>query len=79
MNTDKNIEQARGELDQARETHAAAMLAKHDAPSDPGAGQQLKDAVWKGKGAWKSYQQAATAGLAAQISAIVPGEFQGER
>ena len=45
----------------------AAMLAKLDAPAAPSAQQQPKDAVQQGKGAWKGYQAAATAGLAAQI------------
>ena len=73
---DKNIEQARAELDHAREAHAAAMIAKHNAPADPSAQQQLKDAVQQGKGAWKGYQTAATAGLAAQIEEIVPTDFR---
>ena len=77
MNTDKD--RTRLALDQAREAHAAAMLAKHDAPIDPSADQQLREAVQQGRGAWKGYQQAATAGLAAQIEGIVPGEFQGAR
>jgi len=52
------------------------MLAKLDAPADPRAQQQLKDAVQQGKGAWKGYQSAATAGLAAQIDEIVPTDFR---
>ena len=52
------------------------MLAKLDAPADPRAQQQLKDAVQQGKGAWKAYQAAATAGLAQQIEAIVPSSFR---
>ena len=51
------------------------MLAKLDAPADPNAQQLLKDAVQQGKGAWKGYQAAATAGLAQQIDGIVPSAF----
>ena len=51
------------------------MLAQKTAPADPSAQQQLKDAVKQGKGAWKGYQAAATAGLAAQIEEIVPSAF----
>ena len=53
----------------------AAMIAQKTAPADPNAQQQLKDAVKQGKGAWKGYQAAATAGLAAQIEEIVPSAF----
>ena len=74
MNTDKD--QARQALDQAREAHAAALLAQKDAPADPDTQQQLKDAVRQGRSAWKGYQAAATAGLAAQISEIVPSAFR---
>jgi len=52
------------------------MLAQKTAPADPSAQQQLKDAVRQGKGAWKGYQTAATAGLAAQIEEIVPTDFR---
>ena len=75
MSTNNAIEQARADLDRAREAHAAAMIAKHNAPADPSAQQQLKDAVKQGKGAWKGYQTAATAGLAAEIESLVPGSF----
>ena len=51
------------------------MLAKLDAPANPSAQQQPKDAVQQGKGAWKGYQAAATAGLAQQIDGIVPSAF----
>ena len=74
MNTDKD--QARLALDQAREAHAAALLAQMDAPADPDAQRRLQDAVQAGKGAWKGYQAAATAGLAQQIDGIVPTCFQ---
>ncbi len=76
MNTDKD--QARADLDRAREAHAAALLAQKDAPADPDAQQQLKDAVRQGRSAWKGYQTAATAGLAQQIEAIVPSVFREE-
>ena len=69
MNTDKD--QARADLDRAREAHAAALLAQRNAPADPNAQQQLKDAVQQGRSAWKGYQKAATAGLAQQIDAIM--------
>jgi len=62
--------------DHLSEAHAAAMLAQKTAPADPSAQQQLKDAVRQGKGAWKGYQTAATAGLAAQIEEIVPTDFR---
>ena len=52
------------------------MLAQKTAPADPSAQQQLKDAVKQGKGVWKGYQAAATAGLAAQIDEIVPTDFR---
>ena len=74
MNTDKD--QAREALDLAREAHAAAMLAKIEAPEDPGTQQMLRNAVQQGRGAWKGYQTAATAGLAAQIDEIVPSVFR---
>ena len=74
MNTDKN--QARLALDQAREAHAAALLAQMDAPADPDAQRRLKDAVRQGRSAWKGYQAAATAGLAQQIDGIIPADFQ---
>ena len=51
------------------------MLAQKTAPADPSAQQQLKDAVQRGKGAWKGYQAAATAGVAQQIEEIVPSAF----
>ena len=51
------------------------MVAQKTAPADPNAQQQLKDAVQQGKGAWKGYQAAATAGLAQQIDGIVPSAF----
>lgn len=76
MNND--IDQARQQLDQAREAQAAALVARYNAPNDPNTRQQLREAVQQGRGAWKGYQQAATAGLADQISAIIPGEFQAE-
>ena len=73
MNTDKD--QARLALDQAREAHAAAMLARQSAPGDADAQRRVQDAVQQGKGAWKGYQAAATAGLAQQIESIVPTAF----
>ncbi len=77
MNEDKQQElgQARRELDQAREAHAAATVAHLDAPQDPEAVRKVKEAVQQGKSAWKGYQKAATAGLAAQIDAIQPSAF----
>ena len=51
------------------------MLTQKTAPADPNAQQQLKDAVKPGKGAWKGYQAAATAGVAQQIDGIVPSAF----
>jgi len=51
------------------------MVAQKTAPADPNAQQQLKDAVQQGKGAWKGYRAAATAGLAQQIDGIVPSAF----
>ena len=51
------------------------MIAKHNAPAAPNAQQQLKDAVQQGKGAWKGYQAAATAGVAQQTDGIVPSAF----
>ncbi len=74
MNTDK--EQARLALDKAREAHAAALLTQMNAPTDPDAQRRLHDAVQQGRGAWKGYQKAATAGLAEQIDGIVPSAFQ---
>ena len=62
-------------LDRAREAHAAALLASLEAPGDPGTGQMLRNAVRQGRSAWKGYQKAATAGLAAQIEGIVPSAF----
>jgi hypothetical protein len=73
MNTD--TDQAQRDLDQARETHAAALVARRDAPSDPDAARRVKEAVRAGRDAWSGYRDAATAGLAAQIEGIVPGEF----
>ena len=52
------------------------MIAKHNTPSDPVADQQLREAVQQGRGAWKGYQQSATAALAAQIESIVPTDFR---
>jgi hypothetical protein len=73
MNTD--AEDARRELDQAREAHAAATVGQLGAPNDPEAARRVKDAVRGGKAAWKGYQKAATAGLAGQIDAIQPSAF----
>lgn len=74
MNT--KIEEARAALDRARTDHAAAMLAVKDRPGDPETQQQFREAVKNGRSAWKGYQEAATAGLAAQIESIVPSDFQ---
>ena len=76
MNSD--IDQAKAALGQARADHAAALLAVRDQPGDADTQRRFRDAVQQGRGAWKGYQEAATAGLAAQISGIVPGEFQEE-
>jgi len=77
MNEDKQqeLDQARRDLDQAREAHTAAVVARLEAPNDPDTSQRVKDAVQQGKQAWKGYRHAATAGLAAQIDALQPGAF----
>lgn len=70
------IERAKAARDRARADHARALLAAKEHPGAPGTQRQLREAVKNGRGAWKGYQQAATAGLAAQIEGIVPGEFR---
>lgn len=80
MNTER--EQARAALDRARADHARALLAAQAAPNDPDTRRRLQEAVRDGRGAWKAYQAAATAGLAAEIESIIPGDFrdaEGER
>ena len=74
MSTNNAIEQARADLDRAREAHAAAIVAKMAVPSLD-ADRRLKDAEQQGQSAWKGYQTAATAGLAAEIESLVPGSF----
>ena len=74
MNTE--IEHARAELDRAREAHAAALLAKRDAPEGPEAERRLQASVQAGKAAWKGYQAAATLPLARQIESMVPTDFR---
>jgi hypothetical protein len=74
MNTE--VEQAKAALDQARADHTRALLAARDKPGDPQAQQQFRDAVRAGREAWRGYQEVATAGLAAQIKAIVHSDFQ---
>ena len=69
-------DQAKAALDQARANHARALLAARDKPGDPQAQQQFRDAVRAGRKAWQHYQETATAGLAAQIEAIVPSAFR---
>ena len=68
------IDRARAALDQARADHAAAMVAKISAPS-PDAARRLAEAERRGREAWKGYREEATAGLAGQIAALVPGSF----
>lgn len=74
--TNITIEEARAALDRARADHARALLAATEAPSDPEAARRMRAAVRVGRGAWKGYQAAATAGLAAEIENIVPGAFR---
>ena len=74
MNTE--IEQARAELDRAREAHAAALLAKRDAPTDLDAQRRVQASVQAGKAAWKGYQATATLPLARQIESMVPTDFR---
>ena len=69
-------DQAKAALARARADHARALLAARDAPSDPQAQQQFRDAVRAGRAAWRGYQETATAGPAAQIEAIVPDAFR---
>ena len=79
MNTDnknEDREEARAALDQARADHARALLALQDDPTDPQGKQQMRQAVREGRSAWKGYQKAATAGLAAEIEAITPSVFR---
>jgi len=71
----QELDQAKSALNQAREGHAAAMLAQMNTPDDPEAALRLQEAVQQGRGAWKGYQKAATAGLAAQIDGISPSAF----
>lgn len=78
MNNHNDLEQARQDLDQAKETHVAALVACLSAPDDPEAVRAVKQAALQGRGAWKGYREAATAGLAAQIDGIVPSELRGE-
>lgn len=73
MNLETN--QAKAALDQARADHARALLAVRDKPGDPQTQQQFRDAVRAGRAAGRQYQEAVTAGLAAQIEGIVPGDF----
>jgi len=68
MSTD--IDQAKTALEQARADHAAALIGALEQPGDPDAQHRFRDAVKQGRGAWKGYQEAAVAGLAAQISGI---------
>ena len=66
------------DIDAARQKHLDCLDPKdfQTAPADPSAQQQIKDAVKQGKGAWKGYQAASTAGVAQQIDGIVPTDFR---
>ncbi len=72
------LDQAKAALDEARASHAKAMLAIRDHPGDPDAQRSFRTAVRAGRRAWHGYEKAATAGLAAQIEAIVPSDFCGK-
>ena len=70
------IDQAKAALDKARAEYARALLAVRDAPGNPEAQQQFRDAGQAGRRAWRRYQETTTAGLAAQIEGIVPDAFR---
>ena len=61
---------------QARANHARALLALQRDPADAQAKKQLAAAIQSGRTAWRRYREVATAGLAAQISAILPPAFR---
>ena len=73
---DFTFDQAKAALILARAYHAGAALAARHRPEDPSVQHRLQEAVQQGRGAWKAYQTAASAGRAAQVAGSVPGAFQ---
>ena len=71
-----SLDRAKAALSQARADYAKAVLARQDTPADRDACRRLWETLCQGKAAWRAYQDAATAPIAAQIAGIVPRAFR---